>query len=272
FFYRTIVMIKGFSSLDLSSMVGAINRLKSAGPPARSTQPMPGQDTIHSVGSGESEGSVNPATVSTVKERQAVYERPVVVDSVRPGSSSSSPAGEEASDMMDRMRASLFTRSGDEGFDSSVDLNSDGQINFQDMKMLKDQMVSAEPTMMQRMNESFFTREGDEGFDSEVDLNQDGIINFGDMFLLKAKLEAENNDSLQPAPPAGNPPQEMNQQAASPAESLRVDALSASGLEPAPAASVPPQVMNVNTPDSTVELLSAKDEAMNSATRKLNRY
>ena len=201
----TAEMIKGFSSLNLSSVINAINRY-TRGPAAdRGIQPMPGQDTIqlsrpgrHAAGLGEFN--------RTVPERPAVYGKPPAHAAVHRLGDLQKPAADIS--LLERIRASLLSVEGDDRFDTTADLNSDGIINLSDLKMLRDQMSHPEPSRLERMRESFLSRTGEANFDSEMDLNSDGVINLNDLALLRSEL-TEQEETLEPAPPAAEPPAVM---------------------------------------------------------------
>lgn len=239
-------MITGLSGMGLSDLVGAMARTKVGQPPSRSVQPMPKMDTIQfSVKGRELAAAVGP-------ERQAfVAQQPALAE--RPAGTVAGAAADEMS-MMDRMKASFFTRQGDDGFDATVDLNSDGRIDNADLAALRADGSAPEPvSMLQQMQQSFLTRAGDERFDPGLDMNTDGIINFADLAMLRAKLETGvTRPPVAPAPVIPSIPDVPEPVIElSPATTTRVD----------------PQDNNAQTIDSirSAFFSQAGDEAFNAA-------
>lgn len=179
-------MIRGLAGLKLASM---FTDFQKPFRPARGLQPLPGMDTLHLSKHGQSLAS-SPGLNFTVSVRPSAAVQ--TYQSLQTVGTSTQSAPDEPS-IVDRMRASMFAASGDDNYDAKLDLDSNGRINFADMKRYlagydTPAIRPAEPAPSQsreeRMRASFFSTAGDDSFDASADLNGDGRINFADAALL----------------------------------------------------------------------------------------
>ena len=180
-------MIRGLAGLKLASMLTGFQKPFR---PARGLQPLPGMDTLHLSKEGQSLAS-SPGLNFKVSVRPSAAVQ--TYQSLQTAGTNAQSAPDEPS-MVDRMRASMFSSSGDDNYNARLDLDSNGRINFADMKRYLEgndtpAIRPAEPALSQsrqdRMRAAFFSTTGDDSFDASADLNGDGRINFADAALLR---------------------------------------------------------------------------------------
>lgn len=90
---------------------------------------------------------------------------------------------------------------GDEGFDPSMDMNTDGKIDVDDLNAMLSNATSAEPQPAQdepitytgedinNLTEIMGAVEGDDAFDAAMDMNADGKIDIDDLNYMLSNAE-----------------------------------------------------------------------------------
>lgn len=113
-------------------------------------------------------------------------------------SGTTNASGVFGQDQLDAVNSLFGTQTGDRGFETSVDYNNDGSIDFSDITYIlskwgealpADQQVIPQPDLggpfgqnhLDAVNEFFGKSFGDDGFLAQADANGDGTINFSDI-------------------------------------------------------------------------------------------
>ncbi|NND60618.1 MAG: hypothetical protein HKN49_10150 [Gammaproteobacteria bacterium] len=180
----------------------------------RSVQPVPGGDTLQRAASVESKVSLNMTRTVAVQAYEGYG------NNRNPALTMDRPPGQ--AELLDRMRGAMFSVAGDDRYDSALDFDADGRINFADVRTLfADEEPATAPVVelapapaqpeqsadetLKRLRASMFSAEGDDGFDATVDLNSDGKVNFADLAIFRngGEIPTDPEPAPQPAPSPG---------------------------------------------------------------------